>query len=401
MNQSVRILLDPRFYLSRLKTNLSKPGLVLLFVLLIPLIVLLGSLSKYGVALYHQAMAGSLMAQILQGTGNIQTGSFTCEKLPALDEINGTWLSRSIDHLQRSIYSAPLYSHSYLLLGRAYCFRGDPEKAITAYRQYIRLRPKDPLGYIELGYVNEIFNQKRQTLIVWKKAGLTTQDFISAGDSLRRANRFDEARQAYHHAGFFGLAQGDIRYYQGLIFEDQQLWDKALIEYASAFGSTKWVKGGDIYYREGLIEQKLYDSLAAIQNYKKAIESGDFSSNITQADSLFRYVVLLEGQGEPISLHIRELEQAINLDPYQYGSFAALGTAYYQEFHDVPKAISEIKSSIAINPNYVWSYLRLAQIYYSEKDWVLCKQTFTDLNHISPGSVEAKNVYDSLNGCNP
>jgi len=385
--------------LQGLKVQTYKRYLILGIIILI-LVAALGIwIAPRLLGLYYQVKGGTLLEQAVVDAGVDLSSAIPCSVQP-LPESSRPWVDQAIQQLQTALAYTPRLAQASLLLGRAFCLLGEPKEAVNAYQKYLNLRPENPLGRLELGFAYELVDQLPSAIKEWKKSGAGVQDFINIALSMSKDNQFQEGQKWIDRAGKLGLPSGDIQYYIGRLFEDQGKWEKALAKYFSALADKNHSATSDIYYHIGLVEQERYNPLAAIGNFEESIDTNDFSSNILKADALFRYAVLEEGQGKPSSEHIGELEEAVRLDPYQYGAYASLGTAYYQAYHDFERAYSNLQISMTINPKFRWSYIRLAEIYFDKKDWKACADIFDQAYRIFGDDQELNDKLNSLNMCN-
>jgi tetratricopeptide (TPR) repeat protein len=117
-------------------------SVVIIFVLAASLLV------RPTLAIYWQNQAGGLIAQQLGSN----TAMFPCEIPPLTDPNERSRIQTAMALLDRSIQYEPRFSQSYLLLGHAACLIGQTERAVEAFQTYARLRPNNPLGYVELGF---------------------------------------------------------------------------------------------------------------------------------------------------------------------------------------------------------------------------------------------------------
>ncbi len=73
-----------------------------------------------------------------------------------------TW--PAVTHLKKVVAREPDDAQTYRLLGRAYRAQGDWPAALEALGRYTRLRPDDPLGYLELAGVYEAIEARAQAM---------------------------------------------------------------------------------------------------------------------------------------------------------------------------------------------------------------------------------------------
>lgn len=107
------------------------------------------------IALSLQIQGGQIFNQSIRADEDYPSDAVFCT-IDETDDSDARSLAReAVNKLQQSINRNDRLSQAYLLLGRSYCFLGEPEKAITAYDAYTQMRPGNPLGHLELGFALE------------------------------------------------------------------------------------------------------------------------------------------------------------------------------------------------------------------------------------------------------
>jgi hypothetical protein len=169
---------------------------------------------------YYQLLGGHILnsATPLE----VSVSAFTyCDPLTAVKpEARGT-IQKALDFLQKSLNHSPHLSHTYLLLGRAYCLLGEPEKSILYFHEFTNQRADNPIGNLELGFaylaacqkkasddllmkenltsVVDCFEQDIDQLIAQhlKKAGINRKDFLHLADQALFTRDFKAAARWY------------------------------------------------------------------------------------------------------------------------------------------------------------------------------------------------------------
>jgi len=224
---------------------------ILLFALsLLAILVTGGWLTPRLAGLIYGSQAGRLLSRALEGEIFPATGSLAAQQpvnrasfdpipcsIPPLSSTSDLNLvQQAVLDLQRAVKLSPSASHSYLLLGRAYCLEGEPEKAIKNLQIYTRLRTKNPLGHIELGFAYEASCLKRAGGVAagypqavcnetkalasmrqaWQKGGVDTGSFLSQARLAFSAKKWDGVEYNYrfgYRSGAFSeqdLDHGDL-----------------------------------------------------------------------------------------------------------------------------------------------------------------------------------------------
>ena len=176
---------------ARRKRTLIAIGIMLVFG-----IVALLWLRPRALALYHQVQGGSILSAVNQAIPNSNPNDYACFPDPVSDAALRARLARAVTHLQAAREYNPGLAQADLLLGRAYCLLGEPERAIQAYQQYVRLRPDNPLGHLELGFAYALDSQKA-ALAEWQKAGVTPAQVLSNAEQAFNQKNYRSAADWY------------------------------------------------------------------------------------------------------------------------------------------------------------------------------------------------------------
>jgi tetratricopeptide (TPR) repeat protein len=159
----------------------------------------------------------------------------------------------------------------------------------------------------------------------------------------------------------------------GLLYEDQNLWPKALDAYeralhayqrAAAANNRSQIGKGNALYRMGAIYHLRMDPPqldAALSAYQAALESGDFAS---EADAAWAH--------------------------------ARLGQVYYDLNQDVTKAESEMKKALQLASDQEWLYVVLGDLYRDEDRVAEARAMYERALRLAPGFDGALSRLDSL-----
>jgi hypothetical protein len=147
-------------------------------------------------ALYQQVRGGSYLAGVLQPLQKSNPGSFACQLGPLTEPSSRSRLQQAIAHLEAARHSDPRLAQAALLLGRAYCLDGDLENAIAAYRAYIRMRPQNPLGHLEIGMAYALGSQTA-AIAAWQSAGVTPAQILSVAEQAFTLKNYPSAASWY------------------------------------------------------------------------------------------------------------------------------------------------------------------------------------------------------------
>lgn len=189
--------------------SFSQPRPFILALLLLAVVLLFAT--KPLLALYHQGQAGRALAQVVV-VGDNEYGGFTCLRPFVEDLGKRESLKTALVHLRLAESYAPRQAHTHYLLGRTFCLLGDYESAIPAFQKFTELRPKNPLGSLELGFAllqacppNGKCADGLNTYDAWRKAGVRAEDFLAMAETARNKEDWETALLWYQNAQHMGM----------------------------------------------------------------------------------------------------------------------------------------------------------------------------------------------------
>ena len=355
------------------------------------------------VSLYYQTRGGQIVDRVLSKGELTQWDSIACASPPVTNASTREILKSAEGDLKQAIRFSPNDAHPQLLIGRAYCMLGEPEKAIDAYQKYINLRPANPLGYLELGFAYEaacraeleaiqgasrgrteqqrceIPEYQEPMIAAWKAAGLTTQDFIDTGEMARRNGRLNDALVWYRRGSEFSPDAGAPWFYIGQVYAALNGPRVSVASYLKAF---------DLGYAESI------NSLVDVFT-----ENGDDEALVALLRrSLDRFPGHPERQlwwnqlGEKYMEQkdwdsaIQAYQEAIVEYPSNSQLHNNLGLSYYEGGKGIVKATEEIEKAIAIDPDNGVGYYTLARILTREKRYAEADNWFERALEKNPGT---------------
>lgn len=185
-------------------------------------------LASRAIAMHHQLEGGLVLAKGIALASNETGGEDTWNPVLSLYSNRRTraLAEEAVNHLEIAKNLDPRLAHVYLLLGRANMVLGSQQSAIEAYRQYVRLRPENPLARWELAQAIESMcrsvdsesvvadrvlrsgkgtacgDEALEIALVaeWSAAGLAAEDFLEAKNQALLAEDYEEALLWYERA---------------------------------------------------------------------------------------------------------------------------------------------------------------------------------------------------------
>jgi tetratricopeptide (TPR) repeat protein len=175
-------------------------------------LVLLVWLAPRVLALYYQGQAGDWLGRVQRGAEGDAVDAWDLPRIPATNAKGQSQIAQAVSDLQSSLQYNPDDSHSYLLLGRAYRLAGQLDQSIQAYRTYANLRPKNPLGHLELGFAYEALCKSQAgeaaarcpaAIAEWQAGGFSSVQALARGDEALGQSRMLEALVWYERYQWF------------------------------------------------------------------------------------------------------------------------------------------------------------------------------------------------------
>jgi tetratricopeptide (TPR) repeat protein len=168
----------------------------ILFILSAGLIVV----SPKIVALYQINAGGDLLVQVFKSDPERASAAGYCSLTPVRQAASRMKLKDAKVVLQQALRADPTSAQAYLLLGRVHCLLGSFQEAESSFSQFNQLRPKNPMGHLELeALYKRCFKSRNQEslgcpdkrdtdlytrfLYEWKLAGGTGDPFLASANA--------------------------------------------------------------------------------------------------------------------------------------------------------------------------------------------------------------------------
>ncbi|MGE5221235.1 MAG: tetratricopeptide repeat protein, partial [Omnitrophica WOR_2 bacterium] len=132
---------------------LRKATLLIACVLL--LVILAAWLVPKTIALYQQMKAGKIINGISQINNTNTPNDLPCARAALTNSQEIDQVQIAIKRLSLALKLDSHFAKAQFLLGQAYCLTGEANSAVTAFEKYNQLRPRNPLGHIELALAIE------------------------------------------------------------------------------------------------------------------------------------------------------------------------------------------------------------------------------------------------------
>ena len=340
---------------------MSRNFRTLLFILSIATILaIITSISPRFLSMYYQMEAAQILQNVMRNSKVNPDLGLPCESILVKQGKSEAKIKEAITKLNQAVSYNKENSQAFLLLGRAYCMLGAPDIAKDYYQAFTVRRPKNPLGYLGLGFAYEAVGDRQAAVAAWEEAGSTGQEFVETG-----FQHFDE---------------GELK--------EAHLWfDRALLmdpELASA-----WIGIGKVNE-----EQRSLNN--AIEAYQKAweisprISTTDYLRVLKRAGAQRKIVEVMTSALEAVPqspdrlLWWRELGSALSNQgkwneakdiltnaivelPHEPDLHIDLGWVIYKRGDGIEQAKQEFELAVSLDENSANGYFAIAQLYTREK----------------------------------
>jgi len=290
--------------------------------------------------IYHQVQGGRLLAQVFEA-GDNEYGGFWCLRPFIEDFEQRETLRTALIHLRQAQEVAPNQSHSYYLTGKIWCLLGEYEKAVEAFDRYGKLRPKNPLGYLEMGFAllqacppNGKCPNGLNTYDAWHKADVRPEHFLALAERARQQGDNAAALKWYQNAQRMGMQL------QGTIF---------LVTYLASLSSDqKNLKALEQATRQDFGWATEKDRIEA--NYTFAVELFG-NKEYDKARKYFLRTIKLVGEQEIAKISM---------------SYLYIGLSYAYA-GDLDNALPNLRKAIEVGPRNEWAHVNYGiYLYYAD-----------------------------------
>ena len=280
------------------------------------------------------------------------------------------------------------------LVGTIYAQQGLYDKAIAEFRAAVTRDPDSPKPHCFLGMIYRKIGAYGAAADAYRAALKIRPDYTAARCDLaliyREEGLYREAAAEYRAALRFSPGDVEARHNLAEIYYLQKLYDRARTEYEKVLEITPNV-GSGVYYRLGVIYDKLGDHAQAARRYRKAIEidPGDVRSYYGLGLIYHR----TDRSEEAVELYRR----AARIDPDRGRAHFNLGTLYdRQGLHR--EAMSAYERALRFRPDMAEAYVRLGILYSRDDRTGKAAEMFRRALEIDPNDERARAYLDaSLN----
>ncbi|GAB4497631.1 MAG: hypothetical protein OHK0052_09570 [Anaerolineales bacterium] len=257
-----------------------------------------------------------------------------------LCEVSGWLLTGDVAAVQRAqgwfsqaLRNNDALAEAYLLRGQAACLLGDYTAAVTDLGQFTRLQPDNPLGWVELGFALEASGSIDGAVVVWRRAGLNADTFLSEVERLRRERDWARGLRWLRYAENLGTALPSEQAFWGYLAIRSDDTAQALVFLEQAVTlDVGWLNVNSRWDAWRAWGQNLYES----GQYQAAREALQYALQIAPVDAI------------PITFS--EAYRFLGLSDWALGDFAA--------------ADSALQQAVQVAPNSAWAQVHFTVFRY-------------------------------------
>lgn len=145
------------------------------------------------------------------------------------------------------------------------------------------------------------------------------------------------------------------------------------------------------YYSLAQIYKAQYgDTAQAVEAYTLAVEAGDFANPWHRVLSHHELAMLLL-KADPARA-MREARVAVALMPEFSLAHSVLGLAIYAASGDLPQAEQEVRAAIALDPQSVWPWMHLGQLFAQAQQYTAAEEAYLQAAALNPQFKEAQDL---------
>ena len=175
---------------------------------------------------------------------------------------------------------------------------------------------------------------------------------------------------------------------KGRDLEARTLYGPAIAEYQRAIKEDP-ANADEAHYRIGMLSNKLGNTEGAAKEFQAALQANPHHTEARQALAAF---YLNRGvsarQQKRFDEAIRELQEAVTVDPGSSTAHLELGQAY-EESGRGTEAVQEYQAAVNADPQNVSAQLRLGQGYNAQKHYAQAVPAFKAVLESNPDRAEA------------
>lgn len=318
----------------------------------------------------------------------IAAGTIPCSVDPVDTPEAHAQFEAAITALAKAARFNPQSAQANLQLGHAYCWNGQPDKAIEAYRGFVKLRPNSPLGHLGLGFAYELVGKTDLAANEWMSADIFGHDFMDNGHASLKERDYSAALRWYRRAGYLNAPEAPAftAYAQGLVYQAEGAIDQAFAAFRQAidFDSQTYRLTSSALFRIGLLQQvQLGDWADAQESLTKAIIAGSFISPQDQAETHYRLGMILKQFGQ-LDQAMQEFQNAVDNYSYHYAALMELGIGHWQIYRNFPLAEKTLMRAIKASPTGKWAYTLLGNVYVEVDQFEKSLEMYATASSLDP-----------------
>ncbi|MEJ5311259.1 MAG: tetratricopeptide repeat protein [Anaerolineae bacterium] len=250
-----------------------------------------------------------------------------------------------------------------------------------------------PASYRLLGKIQQAKGDIAGAMQIWRNAGLTTFAIDVALHELAQADPIDAG--VWKQEILISISRPLEWQRLGLALETRGDYIQAVNAYQQALAllvlDTNQASLSELYYSlANLYETQLGDLPCAVEAYSMAGEVDDFQNPWHRMLSHQKLAILLMGKDNERA--VVEAHRAVELMPESSMGHSILGLALYAAYGDLDQAEQEIRIAIDLDPQSVWPWMHLGQLYFQAQKYELSVAAYLKATELNPELEEARDM---------
>lgn len=284
-------------------------------------------------------------------------------------------------------------------LGALFLVRGSAPANLDSAEKWLRRAislQQSTVSYRMVGKLQQARGDLTGAMQTWRNAGLTT---FAVDVGLQELARTDATEASVWEQEVRATISRPAEWQKlGAAFEQRAEYTKAVDAYHQAHlltRSSEVAEGGvsesELYFSLARIYKGHFNDLSrAVEAYSMAIEADDFRNHWHRVLSHQELAILLIKDDSKRA--VVEAQRAVELMPESFMGHSILGLALYAAYGDLQRGEREIRVAIDLNPQNVWPWMHLGQLYFQAKEYQLAVNAYLEAIKLNPGLKEASDM---------
>jgi tetratricopeptide (TPR) repeat protein len=301
----------------------------------------------------------------------------------------GEWLlalaSRPVSPVEKTKIASPTsQALSWFELASQMLFAGKNEKAVSAFREVVRLEPDNAYAWNDLGLAYEALCQYNQAMHAYQEAIRLKPEDTTAWNNLgmlyNHLRQYDQAMHALQEAIRLKPEDASAWSNLGIVYSDLHQYDQAIRAYQE--GIRLKPEDASAWYNLGLVYSDLLQYEQAVRAYQEAIRLKPGFASVWGGVCL-AYINLRQYERA-----VHACQEANRLNPEDADAWYNLGTTYFY-IQQYEEAVRAYQGAIRLKPEDAPTWDGLGTAYRGLHQYDQAIQAHQEALRLKPGYAEA------------